>query len=117
MSKKKKNVIALDTMIKTSVQKLNIVCDLIRKKKALDAVIQMQFCKRSVSTSVLKVLKSAIANSTNNYSYNVDKMYIKHIIVGKSISLKRSIARARGKNNRIIKPYSRLLIELEEREV
>lgn len=117
MSKTSKIVIASDNRIKGSVQKLNLVCDVIRKKRALDAVLQMQFCRRAVSINVLKILKSAIANSQNNHNLNIDRMYIRDILVGKSISLKRSIARARGKTDKVIKFYSRVAIILEEREV
>ena len=110
-----KSVIASNNMVKSSVQKINLVCSIIRRQKALEAVLQLQFCKKSVSKSILKILKSAISNAKNNYNYNLDNMYIKSIFVGKSVSLKRSVARARGKANRIIKVYSRVLIILENK--
>jgi large subunit ribosomal protein L22 len=108
-------VTATDKLIKSSVQKLNIIADLIRREYVSDAMLQLDFCKRSASDSMKKVLKSAMANSQNNFGLDIDKLYVKYVKIGKSLTLKRSRVRARGRINRIIKPFSRVTVVLEER--
>ncbi|WPX96777.1 50S ribosomal protein L22 [Candidatus Bandiella euplotis] len=110
-------VIAKDRMVKSSVQKLNIIADLIRRERVDAAMLQLEFCKRIASKTIKKVLKSAVANSQNNFGLDIDKLYVKEVRIGKSLTLKRSMVRARGRINRIIKPFSSVTIVLEEMEV
>ena len=53
-------------MLRTSPQKLNLVAQLIRGKKAERALSDLTFSRRRVSNDVKKVLESAIANAENN---------------------------------------------------
>ena len=102
-------------MIKTSVQKLNEVVNLIRNKDTEYALYQLRFCsRRSVSREIMKVLNSAIANSENNHGADIEKLVIDKVLIGKSVSLSRTRFRARGRVNKIIKPYSRVTILLKE---
>lgn len=106
---------ATDKGIKSSVQKINLVADLIRKKKASDALLQLSFSNKKVANDLKKVLLTAIANSQNNFNLDIDKLYIKEVLPGKSMSLKRFSVRARGRIDKINKPFSRVTIILEER--
>jgi large subunit ribosomal protein L22 len=108
-------VIASNKLIKSSVQKVGYVADLIRNENVANALLQLQFSKKGVSGDIGKVLKSAIANSQNNYGLDIDKLFVKEVRVGKSITLKRSMVRAKGRINRIIKPFTKVTIVLEER--
>lgn len=108
-------VIAKDRLVKSSVQKLNIIADLIRKENVNEAMLQLEFCKRIASKTFKKILQSAIANSQNNFGLDIDKLYVKEVRIGKSLTLKRSMVRARGRINRIDKPFSNVTIVLEER--
>ena len=106
---------ATDKLVKSSVQKLNIIANLIRKENVNEAILQLEFCKRGVSKQLQNILKSAIANSQNNHGLDIDKLYVKEVMIGKSLTLKRSMVRARGRINRIIKPFSKVTIIVEER--
>lgn len=106
---------ATDKAIKSSVQKINLVADLIRDKKASDALLQLSFLNKKAAHYMRKVLLAAIANSQNNFNLDIDKLYVKEVLPGKSMSLKRFSVRARGRIDRINKPFSRLTIILEER--
>lgn len=108
--------IATDKLVKSSVQKLNIIADLIRKEDIDKAMLQLDFCKRAASKPLKNILKSAIANAQNNFGLDIDKLYVKEVKIGKSLTLKRSMVRARGRIDRIIKPFSKVTIVLEERE-
>ncbi|PIR31557.1 MAG: 50S ribosomal protein L22 [Alphaproteobacteria bacterium CG11_big_fil_rev_8_21_14_0_20_44_7] len=102
--------------LRTGQQKLNIVAEMIRGMKAEEALAQLTFSTRRISTEVKKCLQSAIANAENNYNMNVDNLYVAEAYTGKSITMKRFRARAKGRGARIIKPFSNITIVLKERE-
>ena len=56
---------ATSKYIRTSAQKAGLVLDLIRGKKASDAIAILRFTKKSVARDVEKALRSAIANAVN----------------------------------------------------
>ena len=112
-----KNMIALakDNTIRVSPFKLNDVVRLIVNQKVDKAINQLKFSQKRISNSVLKVLNSAIANAENNKQMDIDYLYVKEAYVGKGLSMKRFRPRAKGRASRIIKPFSRLTIILEEK--
>ena len=107
--------LAKDTTIRVSPLKLNNIVRLIVNQKVDKAINQLKFSQKRISTSVLKVLNSAIANAENNNQMDIDYLYVKEAFVGKSLSMKRFRPRAKGRASRIIKPFSRLTIILEEK--
>jgi large subunit ribosomal protein L22 len=107
--------IAKSTLIRTSPRKLGIVGDLIKGMKASEALAQLTFCKRRISHAVKTCLLSAIANAENNHNLNIDNLYVGKVLVGKSFTMKRMRHRARGRNARVLKPFSNLSIIVEER--
>jgi len=112
-----KNLTALakDNMIRVSSLKLNNLVKLIVNQKVDKAINQLKFSQKRISASVLKVLNTAIANAENNNQMDIDYLYVKEAYVGKSLSMKRFRPRAKGKASKIIKPFSRLTIILEEK--
>ncbi|HZA67062.1 MAG TPA: 50S ribosomal protein L22 [Geminicoccaceae bacterium] len=107
---------AMARLLRTSPRKLNLVAQLIRGRKAGEAVNQLTFSRRGIARDVKKVLLSAIANAENNHDLDVDRLVVSEASVGKSLVMKRFRARARGRAGRIEKPFSRLRIVVEERE-
>ena len=107
---------AVGKSLKTSVQKANLVLRMIRGKKAEQALNLLTFSKRRISEQVSKILKSAISNAENNHQLDIDKLYVKEASVGKSMVLKRFRPRARGRSGKILKPFSRVRILVEEKE-
>ena len=89
---------------------------MIRGKKAESALIDLDFCKRRIAQDVKKVLQAAVANAENNHSLDVDRLYVSEATVGKSMTMKRWRARARGRSARIEKKFSRLTVVVQERE-
>lgn len=100
--------------IRTSSQKLNLVAQMIRGKKAEQAVIDLEFSSRRIANDVRKVLQSAIANAENNHNLDIDKLIVSEAYVGNSIVMKRFRARAKGRGARILKPFSNLTIIVKE---
>ncbi len=56
---------ATSKYLRTSAQKAGLVLQLIRGKKASDALAILRFTKKSVARDVEKTLRSAIANAVN----------------------------------------------------
>lgn len=102
--------------LRTSTQKLNLVCQSIRGKSAEAALAQLAFSKRRISADVKKALESAIANAENNHQLDVDRLYVAEASAGKSFVMKRFRPRARGRVGKIVKPWSRLTVVVRERE-
>jgi large subunit ribosomal protein L22 len=107
---------AMARLLRTSPRKLNLLAQLIRGRKANDALNQLTFSRRGIAGDVKKVLMSAIANAENNHNLDVDRLVVSEASVGKSMVMKRFRARARGRAGRIEKPFARLRIVVEERE-
>ncbi len=106
---------AMAKTLRTSPQKLNLVAQMIRGKKAEKALIDLDFCSRRIAGEVKKVLQAAVANAENNHGLDVDRLYVSEAIVGKSIVMRRFRARARGRGARIEKKFSRLTVVVKER--
>ena len=111
-----KEALATGTTIRGSAQKLNLVAALIRGRRVEEAMNILTFSKKGMAVDVKKVLASAIANAENNHNLDVDALVVKEASVGKALSMKRFHARGRGKSTRIVKPFSRVRIVVEERE-
>jgi large subunit ribosomal protein L22 len=92
--------------LRTSPQKLNLVAQSIRGKSAEAALAELTFSKRRIAVDVKKALQSAIANAENNHQLDVDRLYVAEA----------SVARARGRAGKIVKPWSRLTVVVRERE-
>ena len=110
-----REVKAINKMIRTSSQKLNLIIKDIRKKDINAAVNILKFSNKRVSKEVLKTLNSAVANAENNNNLDIDKLVVKEAYVGKSLRMKRFRPMSKGRAFQIIKPFSRLTLVLEER--
>ena len=110
-----KEVKAINKMIRTSSQKLNLIVKDIRKKDINAALNILKFSNKRVSKEVLKTLNSAVANAENNNNLDIDKLFVKAAYVGKSLRMKRFRPMSKGRAFQIIKPFTRLTLVLEER--
>ncbi len=110
-----KEALAVNTSVRGSPYKLNLVAGLIRGRPAGEALNILKFSTKAMSVDVAKVLASAIANAENNHNLDVDALWVKEASVGKALVMKRFVARARGRGSRIIKPFSRIRVVVRER--
>lgn len=102
--------------IRVSPRKLNLLAESIRGLKADKAVAQLTFSKKRVAEEAKKVLLSAIANAENNHNMDVDRLVVREAYVGKAMVMKRFRAGAKGRGNRIIKPFSNMTVIVAEQE-
>jgi large subunit ribosomal protein L22 len=101
--------------VRTSPRKLNLVAQSIRGKSVNAALAQLTFSKRRISRDVKKALLSAIANAENNHQLDVDRLFVEEAHVGKSLVMKRFMARGRGRAAGNEKPFSHLTVVVRER--
>jgi large subunit ribosomal protein L22 len=111
-----KEALAIGNTIRGSAQKLNLVAQMIRGRKVEEALNMLRFSPKGMAEDVRKVLASAIANAENNHNLDVDALVVAEASVGKSISMKRFMTRARGRSSRIVKPFSRIRVVVREQE-
>ena len=107
--------VAKDNTVRVSPIKLSNLVKTIVNKKVGNAINQLKFSNKRVSTNVLKVLNAAIANAENNKQLDIDNLFVKEAYVGKSLTMKRFRPRAKGRASSIIKPFSKITIIVEER--
>jgi len=100
--------------LRISPRKLNLIAGMIRGKHVSDALDHLMFSKKRSAKAVYDLVVSAISNAENNHGLDMDNLYVAEAYVGKSLIMKRFMARARGRGSRIIKPFSRISVVLRE---
>jgi large subunit ribosomal protein L22 len=100
--------------LKGSVQKAQLVLDLIRGKPVAQAINELSFCNKRLAPLAKKVLLSAIANAEHNHQLNVDRLIVARAFAEKGAVLKRFNPRARGRAAPIHKHNCGLTIVVAE---
>ena len=99
-----------------SPRKVSIVLDLIRSKPADVAMAILKNTPKAASESLVKLLKSAMANAENNHNMDVSRLYVAECFVSPGPILKRIRPRAQGRAFRIEKRSSHVTLVLKEKE-
>ncbi len=86
-----------------SAQKGRLVADQIRGLPVDRALNVLQFSPKKGAVLIKKVLESAIANAEHNDGADIDALKVKTIYVERGAFLKRFLARAKGRGNRVLK--------------
>lgn len=97
-----------------SPRKVRLIADLVRGKKADEALTILKFVDKRAAGPFAKVIASAVANAKDQ-GKNVDKLFIKTVAVDKGTVFKRFMPRARGSASRINKRNSHISVELGEK--
>lgn len=100
--------------IRTSPRKVRLVADMIRGKKVPQALDILEFCQKWAKDSVLKLLKSAVANASHNFNLQKENLFVKTIRVNQGPMLKRWTPKAFGRASSIQKKMSHIELVLEE---
>lgn len=116
MNSNKDFVLASVKLLRVSPRKLSLVANLVKNLKVSEAMVQLSFSSKRIAKNVKQCLQSAVANAENNFSLDVNKLYVKSITVGKSLVIKRMTPRARGRASGIKRFFSNLYITVAERE-
>lgn len=97
-----------------SAQKVRLVADQIRGKRAEDALDILTFSKKKAAAIVLKVLNSAIANAEHNEGADVDELKVSTVFVNEGRTMKRLKPRAKGRADRILKRACHITVKVAD---
>ncbi len=99
--------------VRVTPMKARRVVDLIRGRSAREALAVLEFAPQAASTTVSKVLASAMANAENNLAQDSDTLVVTRAFVDEGPTLKRFRPRAQGRAYRIRKRTSHITVEVE----
>lgn len=90
--------------VRVSTRKTNQVLDLVRGKDVESAIQTLTFSPKHVARTVLKTLKSAVANAVVKESrLNPEDLFVKECLCGPAPIMKRFLPRAQGRATPILK--------------
>ena len=102
--------------VRITSRKMGLIADEVRGKPINEALNYLKFSPRKRTAGVLyTLLKSAVANADQKGATDVDKLYVKTLLVGTGPILKRFRPRAKGSAFRINKKSSNVTVTLAER--
>ena len=113
---------ATSKYIRTSAQKAGLVLDLIRGKKASQALSILRFTKKSVARDIEKALRSAIANAVNVADKNQkrrldeDELFVSAAFANQGPTQKRVRPAPMGRAYQVLKRTAHLTVAVAERE-
>lgn len=100
--------------LRVSPRKARLVVDLIRGKMVEEALTVLALSRKAVSKKIKAVVKSAVANASQNAKVDVDSLRVKAAYVDAGPSQKRWRPRAMGRAARIMKRTSHITVVVEE---
>jgi len=108
-----KIVIAKNKYVDKTARKVRLVADLIRGKNVNEAMSILLFTqKKAAAEPIIKTLKSAIGNATNNSGMDKNDLIVKTILVDDAPVFKRGRAISRGRYHQILKRNCHITIGL-----
>ena len=112
---------AIARHVRVTPRKARRMVDLIRGKKAAEAITILKFAPQDASVPVRKVLESAVANARvlsdkNNTPLRENELIVKETYVDEGVTLKRFRARAQGRAGRINKRTSHITVVVADKE-
>lgn|SRR5665647_3126721 len=98
-----------------SPQKTRLVVDMVRGKAVQEAINILRFSPQKAAAIVSTLVNSAVANAEQKGVSDLDRLFIKEIMVDQGPVLKRFLPRAQGRATKIRKPTSHILVVLAEK--
>jgi large subunit ribosomal protein L22 len=107
---------AVAKYIRVQPRKVRIVAGEVKGKSAAQSAAVLRYHKSKSAQALRKVLLSAMANARENHGVEPENLRIARIMVDEGPRMKRLMARAMGRGNRIIKKTSHITVIVEEFE-
>jgi large subunit ribosomal protein L22 len=106
--------------MRVSPQKARLVLDLIKGRRAEDALNTLAFTKKRVAATVEKLLRSALENanylsSEKGLDVDVDNLYVKHAVANDGPRMKRIRPAPMGRAYRYVRRIAHIELVLAER--
>ncbi len=96
-------------------RKVKQVCDLIRNKKASEALKILRFSeKKEIAVILTKLINSGLAIASETNKYDIDNLVVGTLYTNEGPMLKRIMPRAQGRAYKIRKRTSHVTLELKE---
>ena len=105
---------AIARYIPMSAQKVRLVVDLVRGKKASEALELLRFTPKSAAEPVSKVIASAMANATENKEFTAADLVISQIFVDGAPTRHWRRFAARGRFRPLLRKASHITVVLKE---
>lgn len=97
-----------------SPQKVRLVADQVRGLPVANALDLLKFSDKKAAGLMYKVVFSAASNAENNGGDDADGLKVKTVMVDEGPTLKRFMARAKGRGTRITKRTSHITVIVGE---
>jgi len=108
-------IVVKNSRVGIAPRKVRQVCDLVRNKKASEALKILRYCeKKEIAIMLMKLINSGLAIATESDKYDIDNLVIGTIYTNEGPTLKRIQPRAQGRAFRVRKRSSHVLVELKE---
>ena len=101
--------------LRFSPYKGRYVAELIKGKHVEEAKGILAFSARGCAPAIRKILNSAIANAGQKEGVDVDRLFVKNVIVDGGPTMRRIRFRAMGRANRIRKRMCHITVILDEK--
>jgi large subunit ribosomal protein L22 len=98
-----------------TAQKARLVVDLIRGKPVEKALALLEYTPKRGARTVLKTLRSAVANAETQQHVDVDALYVKRVWVDEGPTAKRFLPRAHGRATKVFKRTSHITVVVDAR--
>jgi large subunit ribosomal protein L22 len=105
---------AIARFVRISPQKARLVVDLVRGMKVEEADRILAFSRKRAAGLVKKVLKSALANATQNPNIDEKILYVKEIFINQGPTMKRHRAKTMGRTAPVKRRMSHITVVLDE---
>ena len=99
---------AIAKNVRVTPRKVRLVIDLVRGLPVKEALGILANVNKAASEPVMKVIKSAAANATNNFGMDEDALYIAQIFATDGLRMKRYLPRAKGSASGLVKRSSHI---------
>src|SRR3989304_177662 len=97
-----------------SPRKVRLVAGLVKGKKVVEAIAELDFLAKRAGLPIKKLLLSAVANA-KSMGVDVENLFIKELRVDKGVVMKRMMPAAMGTGHRINKRTSHVTLVLAEK--
>ena len=99
---------AIAKNVRVTPRKVRLVIDLVRGLPVKEALGILANVNKAASEPVMKLIKSAAANATNNFGMDEDALYIAEIFATDGLRMKRYLPRAKGSASGLVKRSSHI---------
>jgi large subunit ribosomal protein L22 len=107
---------AIAKYIDISPRKVRLIVDAVRGRPVKQALAMLEYMPQKGARHVRKVIQSAVANAENNYSMDVESLYVASIFVNEGPTQRRFRPRAHGRVSPLLKRSSHVTAIVAEKE-